>query len=609
MATRFPNRLLTLSTLRRMVASSMTSSWYSEARWTSSTATAPIRSSSVASLVPAVAVARASRGRSRLPPAEIRCVVTSSKKPSPVTTEALSRGSSRRSPSCRRGRPRASVGFTLPNVRSQPSDVHKSPGPGRRKSPAPAFSSRDARRPRLRRVQLRPQVHWAEKQRGARRGGQGVRTFHRPGTEGVGAGAGRSAPAQSQLHRYRAHPSGAHPRGRGCRREGTRVPGDLPRGRAREGRRDDRHGGHRTERFPSVHAAGQEGPGVVTPRGAATRPQLHRHRAHAPRSRARGRRRCGDRVGEPRGGPRPGAPAGHPAHVGQPGQGVRRREPGRQLGRQPLGLAGARPVRPEPHAAGPRRQARPRHRTCQRDRARHAGPVAPHQEQPRPHRRTRRGQDRHRRGARPAHRVQRGARDADGQAALHARPRRPGGGQPLPRRLRGAPEEGAQGDPHAGRHRPLHRRDPHPGRRGRRRGRHRRGLDPQADAGAGRIADRRCDHDRRVPQAPREGRRARAALPTGQGGPADRRADDRHPQGPARPLRIAPRGQHHRPGARGCGQPGRPLPGRPLPAGQGDRPHRRGGQPPAHPPHEHAPEREEARRGDHAPAGRQGSRH
>ena len=51
MATRLPKRLFTLSTLRRMVASSMTSSWYSEARWTSSTATPPMRSSSVASLV------------------------------------------------------------------------------------------------------------------------------------------------------------------------------------------------------------------------------------------------------------------------------------------------------------------------------------------------------------------------------------------------------------------------------------------------------------------------------------------------------------------------------------------------------------------------------
>ena len=74
-----------------------------------------------------------------------------------------------------------------------------------------------------------------------------------------------------------------------------------------------------------------------------------------------------------------------------------------------------------------------RHRTCKRDRTRDAGPVAPHQEQPGAHRRARRGQDGHRRGTGPAHRLQRGARDADGQAALHARPRRARGGQSLPR--------------------------------------------------------------------------------------------------------------------------------------------------------------------------------
>ena len=54
--------------------------------------------------------------------------------------------------------------------------------------------------------------------------------------------------------------------------------------------------------------------------------------------------------------------------------------------RQPVGVARPRPVRPQPDPARPRRQARPGHRTCQRDRTRHAGPVAPHQEQPRAHR-------------------------------------------------------------------------------------------------------------------------------------------------------------------------------------------------------------------------------
>ena len=35
---------------------------------------------------------------------------------------------------------------------------------------------------------------------------------------------------------------------------------------------------------------------------------------------------------------------------------------------------------------------------------------------------------------------------------------------PLPRRLRGAPQEGAEGDPHPRRHHPVHRRAPHPRR-------------------------------------------------------------------------------------------------------------------------------------------------
>ena len=72
-----------------------------------------------------------------------------------------------------------------------------------------------------------------------------------------------------------------------------------------------------------------------------------------------------------------------------------------------------------------------------------------------------------------------------------------------------------------GRHHPVHRRAAHPGGCRRRRGRHRRRLHPQAHAGPGRAADHRRHHPRRVPQAPREGRRARAALPAHQGRGAD----------------------------------------------------------------------------------------
>ena len=62
----------------------------------------------------------------------------------------------------------------------------------------------------------------------------------------------------------------------------------------------------------------------------------------------------------------------------------------------------------------------------------------------------------------------------------------------LPRRLRGAPEEGPEGDPHARGHHLVHRRDPHAGGRRRRRGRHRRRVDPQAHARARRTPDRRA---------------------------------------------------------------------------------------------------------------------
>ncbi len=122
--------------------------------------------------------------------------------------------------------------------------------------------------------------------------------------------------------------------------------------------------------------------------------------------------------------------------------------------------------------------------------------------------RARRRQDRRRRGAGPEDRQGRGARDAEGQAALHAGPRRPGGRFALPRRLRGAAEEGPEGDPDPRRHHPVHRRAAHAGRGGRCRGSDRRCLHPEADAGPRRASDHWRHHAGRVPQAPGEGRRA-----------------------------------------------------------------------------------------------------
>ena len=91
---------------------------------------------------------------------------------------------------------------------------------------------------------------------------------------------------------------------------------------------------------------------------------------------------------------------------------------------------------------------------------------------------------------------------------------------------------------------PVHRRDAHAGRRrqgGRRDGR----VEPlEAGAGARRTALRRRDHARRIPQACREGRRSRAALPAGLRQRAERRGHDLHPARPEGEVRAAPQGAH-----------------------------------------------------------------
>ena len=123
---------------------------------------------------------------------------------------------------------------------------------------------------------------------------------------------------------------------------------------------------------------------------------------------------------------------------------------------------------------------------------------------------------------------------------------------------------------------PVHRRAAHDRRRRRRRGRRRRRQPAQADARPRRAARRRRDHARRVPQAHREGRRARAPLPAGARRRAVRRGHDRDPARPQGALRGPPRRPH--PGRRADRRRDaeRPLHRRPLPARQGDRPDRRG---------------------------------
>ena len=271
-------------------------------------------------------------------------------------------------------------------------------------------------------------------------------------------------------------------------------------------------------------------------------------------------------------------------------------------------LEAARPVRAQPDQAGLRRQAGPRRRSRDRDRADHADPLPPHQEQPGAGRRAGRRQDRRRRGPRPAHHQRRRAGAAEEQADLHARPRCAGRRLEVPRRVRGAPEEGDEGDHPARRHHPVHRRAAQPRRRGCRRGRDRRCVDPQAGAGARRAADRRRHDARRVPQVPRARLGAGAALPEDHRGPALPGGVRPDPQGAARPVRGAPQGQHHRRGAGGGGRAGRPLHLRPLPARQGDRPHRRGRLAHAHQVDVLPARVPGARGGDRDDAARQGGR-
>ena len=323
-----------------------------------------------------------------------------------------------------------------------------------------------------------------------------------------------------------------------------------------------------------------EDPGrLAVPRSA--RPADHRAgrgRGQAPRRRvrldgappARDRRarwRGPDAAREPRRRSRGAAPgagqrAWRPAgHLAQPGEHLRR----------------AREVRPRPDDRGTGRPARPGHRPRRRDPARHPGPVAPDQEQPGADRRARRRQDRHRRGARPADRPRRRPRGAQGQARRLARPRRAHRRRQVPRRVRGAAEGRPQGD--QGRRRPghpVHRRAPHGRRRRCGRGRDGRLQPAQADARPRRAAHDRRDDARRVPQAHREGRRARAPLPADPDRPAVGRGDDLDPARAARAVRGPPRRPDHQFGAGRRGDPVRPLHLGALPARQGDRPRRRG---------------------------------
>ncbi len=262
------------------------------------------------------------------------------------------------------------------------------------------------------------------------------------------------------------------------------------------------------------------------------------------------------------GAPHPGAGRPDRRHQGRPLDGAARGagEPPRHHARPRADLPGPGQVRARPHRGGARGQARPGHRTRRGDPPGDPGPVAPHEEQPGADRGARCRQDGDRRGAGQPHHRGRRARGAQRQARRGPRPRLHGGRGQVPRRIRGAPEGGAQGD-HRRRRRDhhLHRRAAHD--RGRRRGRggHGRRPDDQAHAGPGRAPPDRRDDARRVPDLHREGRRAGAALPARLRGRALGRGHDRHPARPVRALHGAPQGAHPGRGARGGGRPVRPL--------------------------------------------------
>ncbi len=72
-ATELSQREFADSAPRRMDASSITSSWYSVARWISSTTAAAVITSSRSGCGPTWAASSVNSGRNRFPPASMRC--------------------------------------------------------------------------------------------------------------------------------------------------------------------------------------------------------------------------------------------------------------------------------------------------------------------------------------------------------------------------------------------------------------------------------------------------------------------------------------------------------------------------------------------------------
>ncbi len=178
------------------------------------------------------------------------------------------------------------------------------------------------------------------------------------------------------------------------------------------------------------------------------------------------------------GGALPQNDRGHAARAGPAGSGRRTeaRKQGRrgraQAERGQRAHAHADAVRPGSDRGRSKRRAGPGDRPGRGDGAHHTDSFAPHQEQPRAHRRARRGQVRGGGGAGAEDRGGRRARAAGGQAHRVARPCGHARGRKVPRRVRGAHEERDAGAEERPQHHPVHRRAAHADRRGRGGGRH-----------------------------------------------------------------------------------------------------------------------------------------
>ncbi len=282
-------------------------------------------------------------------------------------------------------------------------------------------------------------------------------------------GQHRRSPQEPRQFHPREHPG--RPRQRGDRHPAhARVPAGDPAGdHARAVDLQRQEGGHRGQRAGrDLRREGLARGLLPAPAGhhPAGRGQLHQPRHHQ------------DAAAE-------GAGQGGAAGAG------RGERPGRPAGR-------ARAVHHQPERLGQGGPDRPPDRARVRGRAGDPGAVPPPQEQPPAGRRGRRRQDRDRRGPGVADHAGRRARGAVGVDGLCARHGRAAGRHQVPRRLRAAPEGGAQAAEGEPARDPVHRRDPHADRRGLGLGRHARRVEP-AEAGAvvGPAEVHRRDHSSR----------------------------------------------------------------------------------------------------------------